>query len=63
MLVKMRASKENGRAGHTLDMRTAPQAEALGLQASGVDGAQNLYSFRQMRTWSSLPHLPSTPFY
>lgn len=49
--------------GHTLGVRTAPQAEALGLQASGEDGAQNLCSFRQMRTGSSLPRSPSTPSY
>lgn len=41
----------------------APSAEALGLQASGEDGAPNLCGFRQMRTWSSLPRSPPTPFH
>lgn len=36
--------------------------KALGWEATGEEIAQNLYSFRQMKTWSSLPHLPSTPF-
>lgn len=37
--------------------------KALGLEATGEEVAQNLCSFGQMKTWSSLPHLPSTPFY